>query len=138
MQNPGSYLTNPNFVLILIPILIAILMLICFLVAAHFVLPAVFLMYFVWSTDSEEDEGEDSEAGSGADADMLESISLMEESLEELAQARSLLKAAETKVREFMTKRPPPAPLGPLFHSAPNPQIYHILRCFVLSLQAEV
>lgn len=52
-----------------------------------------------WPSDSEEDEGEDSEAGGGPDADTLESISVMEECLEELAQARSLLKAADGKVR---------------------------------------
>ncbi|KAL3146260.1 hypothetical protein ABBQ32_002962 [Trebouxia sp. C0010 RCD-2024] len=56
------------------------------------------------AADSEEDEGEDNEAGLGGDADTLESISLIEESLEELAQARSLLKAADNKVGVYARK----------------------------------
>lgn len=74
-------------------------------------------------TDSEEDEGEDNEAGLGGDADTLESISLIEESLEELAQARSLLKAADNKVRgqvicdmELPWLLPLPPPFTPSTH----------------------
>ena len=79
----------------------------------------------MWSllTDSEEGEGEaQSDAATAADADTLESIADIEEALEKLCQARSLIKAADNKVS--FTPVPlipdPPGPFSTLTFSTPS------------------
>ena len=83
------------------------------------------IIFVIIVTDSEEGEGEgQSEAAAATDADTFESIADIEEALEKLGQARSLIKAADTKVNFNPVPLTPPSPpllLSIVTPSAPSP-----------------